>query len=110
MKAYIYLAIAILAEVVATSALKTTGQFTRMWPSLLVVAGYVTSFYCLTFVLDTLPVGVTYAIWSGLGIMLVTAAGAVLYGQVPDLPAALGMGLIIAGVVIMNLFSTTMGR
>lgn len=105
MSPYLYLAIAIVAEVVATSALKMTNQFTRLWPSLLVVAGYLISFYCLAFVLEAIPVGITYAIWSGLGIVLVTLVGAALYGQIPDLPAALGMGLIIAGVAIINLLS-----
>jgi small multidrug resistance pump len=105
MKSYVYLTIAIAAEVVATSALKRTDQFTRLWPSLVVAAGYLTAFYFLTLVLNTIPVGVTYAIWSGLGIVFVTLAGTVVYGEVPDLPAAVGMALIIAVVVVMNLFS-----
>ncbi len=105
--AYLYLALAIVAEVIATSTLKATEQFTRLWPSVVVVAGYATAFYLLTLVLRTLPVGVTYAIWSGLGIVLVTIAGMVLYGQRPDLPAIAGMGLIVAGVVVIHLFSET---
>lgn len=108
MKSYLYLAVAIIAEVIATSALKKTEQFSRLGPSLIVIAGYVISFYCLTYALEAIPVGVAYAIWSGLGIVVVTIAAAVLYGQVPDLPAAIGMALIILGVVVMNLFSKTL--
>ncbi len=104
---YIFLTIAIIAEVIATSLLKTTAEFTRLWPSLGVAAGYAIAFYFLTLVLRSIPVGVAYAIWSGLGIVLVSLAGAVLYRQTPDLPALLGMGLIILGVVVIQLFSTT---
>lgn len=107
---YLYLTIAIVAEVVATSALKRTNQFTSLGPSVVVAVGYLTAFYFLTLVLDSLPIGVTYAMWSGLGIVFIALAGAVMYGQVPDLPAALGMGLIIAGVTIMNLFSKTVSH
>jgi small multidrug resistance pump len=99
------LTIAIAAEVIATTALKRTEQFTRLVPSLTVAIGYLVAFYFLTLVLDTISVGVTYAMWSGLGIVLVTLASAVLYGQIPDLAAIAGMILIVAGVVIMNLFS-----
>ena len=108
--AYLYLAIAIVAEVVATSALKASEQFTRPIPSLIVVVGYGTAFYFMTLVLKTIPVGITYAIWSGLGIVLVTIAGAVLYRQYPDGPAIIGMALIIAGVVIIHLFSKTVSH
>ncbi len=108
--AYLYLAIAIVAEVVATSALKASEQFTRPIPSLIVVVGYGTAFYFMTLVLKTIPVGITYAIWSGLGIVLVTIAGAVLYRQYPDVPAIIGMTLIIAGVVIIHLFSKTVSH
>ena len=104
---YWYLAAAIVAEVIATSALQASDEFTKLWPSLLVIAGYSTAFYLLTLVLRTIPLGVTYALWSGLGIVLVTIAGVVLYRQTPDLPAIVGMALIIAGAVIINLFSKT---
>ncbi len=103
--AYIYLLIAIVSEVVATSLLKSTAEFTRFWPSVVVVAGYCASFYFLTLVMRTIPVGVSYAIWSGLGIVLITAAAVVIYRQMPDLPALIGMGLIVAGVVVIQLFS-----
>lgn len=108
--AYSYLAIAIIAEVIATSALKASEEFTKTIPSLIVIIGYGVAFYFLTHVLKTIPVGVTYAIWSGLGIVLVTIAGVLLYKQTPDLPAVLGMGLIVAGVLVINVFSKTVGH
>jgi small multidrug resistance pump len=104
---YIYLAIAILGEVIATSTLKNTAEFTQFWPSVVVVACYGTAFFLLTLVLRTIPVGIAYAIWSGLGIVLVTLAGAVFYRQIPDLSAILGIALIIIGVIVIQLFSTT---
>lgn len=105
MPGYVLLGVAIVAEVIATSALKASAGFTRLGPSLVVVAGYACAFYFLALVMRTIPVGVAYAIWSGVGIVLVVGAGAVLYRQVPDWPALLGMSLIIAGVVIINMFS-----
>ncbi len=102
---HVYLAVAIVAEVVATSALKMTEEFSRPLPSLVVIGGYALAFYMLTLVLRTIPVGVAYAIWSGLGIVLVTLVASVLYRQVPDAPAVLGIVLIVAGVVVINLFS-----
>ncbi|KJS08145.1 MAG: multidrug transporter [Gammaproteobacteria bacterium BRH_c0] len=104
---FVYLGIAIVAEVIGTTSLKASQGFTQLWPSVLVVGGYGIAFYCLSLVLKTIPVGVTYAIWSGLGIVLVTLVSAVVFRQIPDLPALLGMGLIIAGVVVMNMFSST---
>jgi small multidrug resistance pump len=103
--AFVYLALAIVAEVVATSALKATEGFTRLWPSLIVVVGYVLAFYMLSLVLRSIPVGVAYAIWAGMGIVLVALVGALVFGQRPDLPAMLGIALIIAGVVVIQLFS-----
>ena len=108
--AYLYLAIAILAEVAATSALKASEEFTRLVPSLVVVVGYGVAFYFLTLVLRSIPVGVTYAIWAGVGIVLVALVGVVLYKQVPDIPAMIGIGLIVAGVVVINVFSKTVGH
>jgi small multidrug resistance pump len=105
MKPWMLLAIAILAEVVGTSALKASEGFSRPWPSVVVVLGYAVAFYCLSLVLRSIPVGVAYAIWSGLGIVLITLVAWVVYGQTIDLPALLGMGLIIAGVLVLNLFS-----
>jgi multidrug transporter EmrE-like cation transporter len=105
MNAWLLLAIAIVAEVVGTSALKASAGFSRLVPSMVVVLGYAVAFYCLSLVLKTIPVGVAYAIWSGLGIVLITVVAWVVYDQTIDWAAALGMGLIIAGVVVLNVFS-----
>ena len=108
--AYIYLAVAIVAEVVATSALKASEEFTRWIPSMIVVIGYGAAFYYMTLVLRSIPIGITYAVWAGLGIVLVTVIGAVLYKQIPDMPAMIGIGLIVAGVIVINVFSKTIGH
>lgn len=110
MNGYLLLALAIVAEVIATSSLKAAENFTRLVPSLLVVAGYACAFYLLMLVMKTVPVGVAYAIWSGAGIVLVTLIAMVLYRQVPDLAACVGIGLIIAGVAVIQLFSKTSGH
>ena len=102
---YVYLAIAIVGEVVATSALKAAESFTKPLPSLLVVVGYGVAFYFLSVCLESISVGVAYAMWSGLGVVLVTAAAAILYQQVPDVWAVVGMALIVAGVLVLNLLS-----
>ena len=107
---YLYLSLAIVVEVIATTALQASESFTRIGPSAVVVVGYGLSFYLLSHVLRYIPMGVTYAIWSGVGIVLIGIAGAVIYKQIPDLPAVLGMGLIVAGVAVINLFSKTVGR
>jgi len=106
--AYLYLALAIIAEVAATSALKASEEFTRLWPSMVVIAGYGISFYLMTLVLRSIPVGITYALWSGIGIVLIVLASMVLYKQIPDFPAVIGMGLIVAGVITINVFSKTL--
>ncbi|WP_298708414.1 multidrug efflux SMR transporter [Chitinophaga sp.] len=105
MMKYLILAIAIICEVIATSALKASEGFTKPWPSLIVVAGYGIAFYCLSLTLKSIPVGIAYAIWSGLGIVLVSAAGWILYKQKLDAGAIVGMLLIIAGVIVVNVFS-----
>ena len=107
MGGYTALALAIVAEVVATSALQASAGFTRLWPSVVVVLGYGVAFYCLSITLKTVPMGVAYALWSGLGIVLITVAGWVLYRQRVDTAALLGMALIVAGVAVMQLFSKT---
>lgn len=104
---YLYLAIAIIAEVAATSALKASEEFTQLTPSIIVVVGYGLAFYFLTLVLREIPIGITYAVWSGVGIVLVAVAGFFLYKQTPDLAAIIGMGLIISGVVVIHVFSKT---
>jgi small multidrug resistance pump len=103
--AYGFLGLAIVSEVVATTALRATEQFTRLAPSLLVVVGYGVSFYCLTHVVRALPVAMTYALWSGLGMVLITLAAAAVYRQIPDLPALMGIALIIAGVIVLSFSS-----
>lgn len=107
---YLYLAIAIVAEVVATSALKSAAGFTRLGPSLIVAAGYGIAFYCLSLVMKTVPIGVAYAIWSGAGIVLIALIGWLVLKQSLDLPAVLGMGLIVAGVAVIQLFSRVSGH
>ncbi len=102
---YLYLAIAIIVEVIAASALKASEGFTRPIPTAIVIVGYITAFYLLTVIVKTLPVGITYAIWAGLGIVLVAIVSAVMYKQIPDAPAMIGMGFIIMGVIIINVFS-----
>jgi len=110
MNHWLYLAIAIVSETVATSALKASAGFTRPWPSLLVAVGYGLAFYFLALTLRTLPLGVAYAVWSGVGIVLIALAGWLLYGQKLDGPALAGIALIGAGVLVMNLFSKTTGH
>ncbi|WP_407945302.1 DMT family transporter [Paraburkholderia antibiotica] len=105
MPPYALLAIAIVAEVIATSAMRASDGFSRLLPSAVVVAGYGIAFYCLSLTLKSIPVGIVYAIWSGAGIVLITLVALVLYRQVPDLPAIIGLGLIVAGVAVLNLFS-----
>jgi len=105
--AYIYLLLAIVAEVVGTSALKASDGFTKWIPNGIVVVGYGVAFYFLSLVLRSIPVGVTYAIWSGLGIVLISLVGYIYFKQPLDLPAIAGMVLIISGVVVINVFSRT---
>lgn len=110
MKNWLFLGIAIVAEVVATSALKSSDGFSRLMPSIVVVVGYVLAFYFLSLTLKVIPIGVAYAIWAGLGIVLIALVSWVIYGQKLDLPAIAGMTLIIAGVAVINLFSKTAGH
>jgi small multidrug resistance pump len=102
---YVFLAIAIVAEVIATSALKASQGFSQLMPSILVVVGYGVAFFFLSLTLRTIPVGIAYAIWSGAGIVLVSLIGFALYGQKLDVWAIVGIGLIIAGVMVINLLS-----
>ena len=105
MQNWILLAIAIVSEVIATSYLKSTEGFTRLWPSLVVVVGYLLAFYLLSLTLKTIPVGIAYAIWSGVGIVLIALSGWLFLGQSLDIPAVIGLTLIIAGVAVINIFS-----
>jgi len=104
---YLYLFIAILAEVIATSALKSAEGFTKLGPSILVVVGYGAAFYLLSLVLRHMTVGIAYAIWSGVGIVLVALVGMFMFRETPDVPAVIGMGLIIAGVTVIHTFSNS---
>ncbi|PXW86028.1 small multidrug resistance pump [Nitrosomonas sp. Nm84] len=105
MQHWILLAIAIVSEVIATSYLKSAEGFTRLWPSLVVVVGYLLAFYLLSLTLKTIPVGIAYAIWSGVGIVLIALSGWLFLGQSLDIPAVIGLTLIIAGVMVINIFS-----
>ena len=107
MKPWLILTLAIVAEVIATTALKASDGFTRLWPSLIVVLGYGTAFFCLSVTLRSIPIGVAYAIWSGVGVVLITVVAWLIFGQKLDAPAMIGMALIVAGVLVMNLFSRT---
>jgi small multidrug resistance pump len=106
---YFYLALAIVAEVIGTSALKAAEGFTRPWPSLAVVVGYGVAFYFLSLALKTIPVGIAYAVWSGMGVVLITLIGWWVFKQTLDAAAMLGIGLIVAGVVVIQLAANGSG-
>ena len=105
--AYLALILAVAAETIGTSALQASQQFTRLWPSILVVLAYGMSFYLLSITLRVMPVGVVYALWSGLGIIFIALIGWLVFNQRLDLPAVLGLALIIAGIAVIQLFSNT---
>ncbi len=104
---WLYLSIAIVAEVVGTSFLKSAEGFTRIGPSIVVLLCYATAFYLLSLTLKTIPVGIAYAVWSGAGIALIALVGWIVLGQALDIPAAIGIGLIVSGVVVLNVFSSS---
>lgn len=108
--AYLHLGVAIVAEVIATSFLKTSAGFTRFWPSVVTVLGYGVAFYFLSLTLATIPTGIAYAIWSGVGIVLISLIGWFAFGQRLDAPALIGIALIMAGVLVINLFSKVAGH
>lgn len=105
MKSWLFLYTAIIAEVIGTSALKASEGFTRLWPSLVVVVGYGVSFYMLALTLRAIPIGIAYAVWSGVGIVLISVVAWLLFGQKLDVPAILGIALIVSGVIVLHLFS-----
>lgn len=107
---YLYLAVAIVAEVIATSFLKSSDGFTKLLPSVITVVGYSISFTFLSLTLRVMPIGVAYAIWAGAGVVLIATVGWLWHGQALDLPALIGLGLIVSGVVVVNLFSKTVGH
>ncbi|MGC1854158.1 MAG: SMR family transporter [Candidatus Aquirickettsiella sp.] len=102
---YLYLVLAIIAEVIGTLSMKASEQFTRLWPSMTVVAAYLLAFYFLSLTLRVMPVGIVYAIWSGVGIVLTLVFAALIFKQIPDWPAIVGASIIILGVIIINVFS-----
>ncbi|MCD0475960.1 SMR family transporter [Flavobacterium sp. EDS] len=107
MKNFLFLAIAIVFEIIATSALKKSEEFSKLIPSIITIVGYFGAFYFLSFAIRTIPIGIAYAIWSGVGIVLITIIGAVFFKQIPDLPAIIGLALILIGVIVINVFSKT---
>lgn len=109
-KTYLILLLAVAAETIGTSALQASQQFSKLLPSVLVVIAYATSFWLLSLTLKTLPVGVVYALWSGLGIVLIAIIGYLVFGQKLDWPAVPGIAMILAGILVINLFSKTAGH
>ncbi|MDE4132192.1 SMR family transporter [Phaeobacter sp. QD34_3] len=107
---YIYLIVAVAAETIGTTALQASQQFSRLVPSLIVLVAYGFSFYMLGLTLKVMPVGIVYAIWSGLGIVLIAVIGLVVFGQRLDLPAVLGMALILIGIMVIHLYSKSSGH
>jgi Membrane transporters of cations and cationic drugs len=107
MKYWLFLSVAIAGEIIGTTALKVSDGFTRLYPSLLVAIGYAVAFYFLALTLRAIPVSVAYAIWSGVGIVLIAVVSWLLFGQKLDLPAMIGIGLIVSGIMIMSIFSNT---
>ena len=107
-KTYAILALAIAAEVIATTALSRSASFTRFWPTVITVLGYVIAFWLLSYPLRVMPTGVVYAIWSGMGIVLISGVAWIWYRQTLDLAAILGLGFILVGVLIVNLFSKSL--
>ena len=109
-RAYLFLVVAVMAEVIATTALARSDGFTRLWPSVITTVGYATAFWLLTVPLQVMPTGIVYAIWSGLGIVLIALVAWIWAKQSLDPAALIGLALIIAGVAVINLFSTTVSN
>lgn len=107
MNAWLVLTFAIITETIATTALKSSQEFTKLVPSIIVIIGYGLAFYLLTITMKSLPLGTVYAIWSGAGIALITLIGWMLYGEKPDFWMLIGIGLIILGIMVIKLFSST---
>ena len=107
---WLLLFVAIVSEVVATSALKLTKGFAKLWPWVIVICCYSLALYLLSLTLETIPVGVVYAIWSGSGVALITVVGHYFFRQVLDRPALIGIGMIVTGVIVLQLFSTSVAR
>ena len=110
MKNFLFLIIAIIFEIIATTTLKKSEEFTKLIPSIITIVGYCGAFYFLSFAIRTIPVGIAYAIWSGVGIVLITIIGAIFFKQMPDLAAIIGTSLILIGVIVINIFSKSTGH
>lgn len=110
MKNFLFLTIAIIFEIIATTTLKKSEEFTKLIPSIITFVGYCGAFYFLSFAIRTIPVGIAYAIWSGVGIVLITIIGAIFFKQMPDLAAIIGTSLILIGVIVINIFSKSTGH
>lgn len=110
MKNFLFLTIAIIFEIIATTTLKKSEEFTKLIPSIITIVGYCGAFYFLSFAIRTIPVGIAYAIWSGVGIVLITIIGAIFFKQMPDLAAIIGTSLILIGVIVINIFSKSTGH
>jgi len=110
MQHWVFLSVAIVSEVIATSSLKASEGFSRLGPSAIVILGYAAAFYFLSLTLKTIPIGVAYAIWSGVGVALIALIAWVVFGQRLDLPGIIGISLIVAGVIVLNLFSKTLSN
>ena len=107
MPPFLVLILAVIAETIGTTALQASAQFSRLWPSVVVVIAYAAAFYLLALALRGFPVGIAYALWSGLGIVFIALIGFIVFGQTLDLPAIIGMALILAGILVINLFSSS---
>ena len=107
MKHWLLLYVAIISEVIATSALKSSDGFSQFWPSVIVIVGYAAAFYFLSLTLRTIPIGIAYAVWAGAGIVLMAIVAWIIFDQKLDLAAVIGIGLILSGVVVLNLFSNS---
>ena len=105
MNTWIYLGVAILSEVIATASLKSTEGFTKLWPSMVVLVGYSAAFYFLSLTLEDIPIGVAYAVWSGVGVATITIVSVVFMDRKIDLAGVLGIGLIVIGVIVLRLYS-----
>lgn len=110
MQKWIFLVIAIISEVIATSALKSSAGFTRLWPSIIVITGYASAFYFLSLTLNVIPIGIAYAIWSGVGVALIALISWLYFQQPLDFAAIIGLLLIVAGVIVINLFSKSVAH
>lgn len=110
MKHWLFLLLAVGAEVIGTSALKASDSFTKLWPSLTVAVAFACAFYFLTLALKTIPVGIAYAVWSGLGIVFISIIGRIIFDQKLDTPALIGIGFILTGVLVMQIFSKSVAH